>query len=368
MNKNRLWIAVFVLLGLSGAAAFAMRSRTVETTIEKPSATLPPIKKDEVTSVEIENPKKGNVTLTKVEGTWRITAPLSAKPDQSNVDAVLDKLSELEVSQVAATRKENHARLEVDAAQAIRVKVKQGDKQVADLYLGASKGGGTMVRSEGQDTVVSVKGSIRYLFDKELKSFRDRAILDIDAKELTGLSLSSAKGKFVFSKPPAEEGSEASESKWTQVLAKGEKPIQRFSEAKVQSLSSTLSHLRAADFATPDSSPESLGLSPPSATAVLTKSDGTQITLELGNPDEASGEYALRVSGDEVIYRISKYNAERLTADAEAFQEPEKKADPPAEPPPMPDMAGGGGQIPPEVLRQLQQQLGGQAGMAGHPH
>jgi len=74
------------------------------------------------------------------------------------------------------------------------------------------------------------------------------------------------------------------------------------------------------------------------------------------------------VSGSDVIYRISKYNADRLMADAQAFQEAEKKADAPAEPAPMPDMAGGGGQIPPEVLRQLQQQLGGHGGMGGSPH
>src|SRR5690349_2768834 len=109
-----------------------MRSRASETAVEKPTATLPAIKKDDVTSVEILNPKKGNVTLSKVGGNWAISAPLAAKADQSAVDSVLEKLSELEVNGVTATRKENHARLEVDAAQAIHVKVKQGDKQVAD--------------------------------------------------------------------------------------------------------------------------------------------------------------------------------------------------------------------------------------------
>ncbi len=237
MNKNRLWIAVIVFVGLGTAAAGAMRSREAETEVVKPSATLPALKKDEITSLEIENPKKGNVTLSKTDGNWSVTAPLTAKADQGAVDAVLEKLSELEVTGVTASRKENHARLEVDAAQAIRVKVKQGEKLVADLFLGATKSGGTMVRSEGQDTVLSVKGAIRYPFDKDLKSFRDRVILDLDAKDLSGLSLSSAKGTFVFSKAPAAEGAE---SKWTQVLAKGEKPIVRYSDTKLQSLSTTL--------------------------------------------------------------------------------------------------------------------------------
>jgi hypothetical protein len=363
VNKNRLLIAVIVFLGLGGAAAAAVRSRAAETVIEKPSAKLPAIKKDEITSIEIDHPKKGKITLSKANGQWAVSAPLSAKADQSAVDSVVDKLAELEVTGVTATRKENHARLEVDAAQAIHVKVKQGEKTLADLYVGASKSGGTMVRSEGQDSVVSVKGSIRYVFDKDLKSFRDRVILDLDAKDLSGLSLSSAKGNFVFTKAPAAEGAEA---KWTQVLAKGEKPIERYSDAKVQSLSSTLGRLRASDFAAPGTTPEAAGLAAPSAVAVLTKGDGSKFTLELGKPDGDAGDYTLRLVGNDVIFKVSKYNAERLLTDAKAFQEAEKKEGAaPEGAPGMPDMAGGGQQIPPEVMRQLQQQLGAHGGMGG---
>ena len=39
--------------------------------------------------------------------------------------------------------------------------------------------------SRARTTVLAVKGSIRYAFDKELKSFRDRVIIDVDGKELT---------------------------------------------------------------------------------------------------------------------------------------------------------------------------------------
>ena len=365
MNKNRLLIAVIVFLGLGGAVAMAMRSREADTSVEKPSASLPALKKEDITSIQIDNPKKSSLTLTKQDGHWSVTAPLSAKADQSAVDSVLDKLADLEVSGVTATRKENHARLEVDAAQAIHVKVGAGDKTAADLYIGASKSSGTMVRSEGQDSVAAVKGSIRYAFDKDLKSFRDKVILDIDAKELTGLSISSPKGTFKFEKAGAEG---SGEPKWTQVLAKKEKPIERYSEAKVQSLAATLGRLRAADFAAPDATPESVGLTTPSATAELTKADGTKFTLELGKPDASNAEYALRLLGNDVIFEISKYNAERFTSDATAFQEPEKKeGEAPEAAPAMPDMAGAGGQIPPELLRQLQQQLGAQGGMAP-PH
>jgi hypothetical protein len=361
VNKNRLLIAVIVFVGLGGAAAAAMRSKEAETTLEKPSASLTAIKQDQVTSLEIQNPKKGNVTLSKQDGKWKVTAPVQASADQSAVESMLDKLSELEVTGVAASRKENHARLEVDPAQAIRVIAKQADKPLLDLYLGASKSSGTMVRSEGQDAVLRLKGSMRYAFDKELKMIRDRVILDIESKDLTAVSISSPKGTFKFEKTTPE-------AKWTQVLAKGEKPIQRFSDAKVTSLTSTLARLRAADFAAPEDTAETTGLDKPQATAVLTKADGSTSTLELGKEVGGNQEYFLRLSGNEQVFRVSKYNAERLMADASSFQEAEKKEGASAEAPPaMPDM-GGGQQIPPEVLRQLQQQLGAQGMGGGSPH
>lgn len=356
MNRNRLVIAIVLLLGLTGAVVTTMRSHESETTLEKPAVSLPKVNKDEVTELEIQNPKKSlTVTFKKEESGWVLTAPVAAKADQSAVDSALDKLAELEVVGTAATRKENYERLEIDDANALRVLAKAKDKTVADLYIGAGKSGGTMVRVAGQDPVLRVRGSIRYPFDKEVKLFRDRVVLDIESKELTGLQIKSEKGSFKFEKPSEDE-------KWAQALAKGEKPIQRFSDSKVQSLVSTLARLRASDFAAADVTPESAGLEPPAATAVLTKTDGSQVTLELGKQHEESKDYYVRVAGGEQIYRISKYTAERVITDATGFQEPEKKAD--EAPAPAANHDDGPSDIPPEVLKQLQQQLG----QAGHGH
>lgn len=347
MDKNRLWIAAIVLLALGGAVVSATRSREAETEVVRPTASLPALKSEDITSLEVYSKRRGSVTLSKQGESWQVTAPVSAKADASAVEAMLEKLSTLEVKSIAASRKENYARLEVDDEQAVRVKVGKGDQLLSTLFLGAAKATGTMLRVEGKDEVFNVKGSLRYAFDKDLKNFRDRVILDVDSEKLSGLKLSSAKGTFNFEKV---------EGKWTQVLSKGEKPIARFAPAKVQSLSSTLGRLQASDFVEATESPETLGLAPPAATAVLTQVDGSSHTLQLGQGSGANNESALRLVGNEVLFRISKYNADKLLADAAAFQEAEQK--PEAQAPQMPDMGGGNGEIPPEVLRQLQQQLG----------
>lgn len=352
MNKTRLIAALVVLLGLIAAVVVTTRSRESASKVESPSATLPSIKKEEITQIEITKPQQAPVVLAKQGDKWRLTAPLETEPAQASIDSVLEKLSDLKVTGVAATRKENHAKLEVDDEHAIRVLAKAGDKQLADLRVGAAKSGGTMVRVSGEEPVLAVKGSIRYAFDKELKDWRKREITEFEAKQLAAISISSDKGSFKF---------EQNEDKWAQ--AKGEKPIDKFDADKVASLASTLANLRAADFADARDGDEVTGLNAPRAKVTLTKKDGSNVELTLGK-EHASGEHYLRASTSPVVFRVAKYTAERLMPDPKAFEKAEEKpaAQPPGGAPPL----AGGGELPPEIMQQLQKQLAAQ-GRGGHP-
>jgi hypothetical protein len=174
-------------------------------------------------------------------------------------------------------------------------------------------------------------------------------ITDLNPDDVKAMTVSSAKGSFKFERP---------EAAWQQ--AKGEKPIKDFSANKVQSLASSFARLRAADFAEPAATAESTGLNAPAAKLTLTLKEGEPITLELGKQAEGNVDYFLRSNRSEVIYRISKYTGDRMLADAAAFSEPPKKpGEAQAEAPsPMGMPVAGGGNLPPEVLKQLQQQMG----------
>jgi Domain of unknown function (DUF4340) len=372
VNNNRLLIALIVLALLAGAVVSTLRSREPEATLAKPAASLPQLTQEEITKVELENPeKKLKLTLVKQpapksaapaadadagaepakpEANWRVTAPLDAQADNAAVESLVEKLAGLEIAAIAATKKENHEKVGVDSAHGIRVKAYNGDKLLLDAYVGASKTSGTMVRKEGEDTVFAVKNSIRYAFDKELKAFRDRVITDLNPDDVKSMVLTSPKGTFKFERP---------EANWQQ--AKGEKPIKDYSANKVQSLASSFARLRASDFAEPGATPASTGLDAPAAKLVLTPKSGEPVTFELGKAAEGGADSFLRASGRDVIYRVSKFTSDKLVVDATAFSEPPKK--PGEEPPPsahgMP--VAGGGNLPPEILKQLQQQM-------GHPH
>jgi hypothetical protein len=363
VNKSRLLIALAILIGLGAALATTLRSREAKTSIDKPTASLPTVKKEDVTELAIQRPGQAQVVLQKQGDKWALTAPYSAEASKDAVDGMLDKLADLKAAGVAATRKENYEKLEVDAAHALHVVVKGGDKLLANLHLGAGRGGNTMVRVEGEEQVLAAKGSLRYAFDKDLKDFRKREITDLEASEITGLSLTSGKGTFKFQRATTEGAA------WTQVLGKAEKPIAKFDPAQVETLANTAAHLRAADFAATTEPDSTTGLATPETKVALTKKDGSTMDISIGKQHSAGEDYFAKVSGSEVIYRLAKYSAERLMPDAKFFE----KSDKPATPPPSADPHGGmpmgmggpgGGQLSPEIMKQLQQQMQAQG---AHP-
>jgi hypothetical protein len=356
--NTRIIIGIVVLVGLGVAVTTTLRSRESKTVVEKPKATLTAPKKEEISEVEIVRPKQAPIVLSKQGDKWQLSAPVQAAADQSAVDSVLARLSDLTVTGVAATRKENHERLEVDAEHAIHVKAKAGDKPVLDLYIGSSKSGGTMVRGEGEQQVLSAKGSFRYVFDKEPKEFRKREVTEVDTAEVTALSVSSQKGAFKFVK----QG-----DAWAQ--APGEKPIAKFEPSQVQTLASTAANLRANDFGSPTDASDVTGLDAPRSKVALTKKDGSTVQIEVGKPNAKGDDYYVATNTSEVVYLVAKFSAERLMPDAKFFEKP--PAPPPSAQPQMPQgmpgmpaMGGPGGQITPEMMEQIQKQLQAQG---GHP-
>ena len=115
-----------------------------------------------------------------------------------------------------------------------------------------------------------------------------------------------------------------------------------------------MTRLIATDFAPEDTSPARAGLNEPKATVTTRVSDVPEpIVLELGASTDDASELYLRRRGNATIYLISTYLGDRLQPDAKAF---ERSATPPA-PPAVPPQGQGTPQLPPEVMRQLQERI-----------
>lgn len=351
MGNNRLAIAAGALLVLAGLAAWKMSARYAEDgEATQTGITLPKLDKDKIDSLEITNPGNPTVLMTKQNDTWTMSQPLASAVESSAIEAALSKLGELEVSGLAATRKENHERLEVGIATGVRVVAKQGDKVVCDLVIGKYASGNTMVREHKSDKVASVRGSIRYAFAKDVKDWREHSILSFDVSSTKDASFVSEKGSFKF----VHEG-----EAWTQ--APGENALPEFDGAKVQSLVSALSTLRATDFAEVNVTPEQAGLAPNAAATVTLTTGGDagtqQVILRIGSATDAD-QYYVQAEGNPVIFKLSKLQVERFMPDAAAFKKSPEPA-PAAAPEGMPQIQGlpPGTQLPPDFMQQLQQQM-----------
>jgi hypothetical protein len=321
MSGNRLLTAIAVLAALLALTVWQFNKREAED-MKAPevSAKLPKVKKEDVTELTVSAPGKKAVTLKKDGDVWKMTAPITSDADKDAVDTALSKLAELESVSVAATKVENHDRLEVTDAKGVHVVAKQGDKVLADVLIGAYLSGNTMVREAGSTTVATAKGSIKYPFDKEMKEWRDRAMVDVPADTIQSVAFSNKAGTWKFVKDAGA---------WKQ--APGEKEIKDYDASKVSGVVTTIASLRANDFAADGVTADAAGLgATPEATVALSTGGADagvkEILLRIGTKQN-SAYYAMR-EGKDPIYTVSEYTGDKLVPSG-----PEKFAKDPPLPP-----------------------------------
>jgi Domain of unknown function (DUF4340) len=317
MSGNRLLTAIVVLAGLSAVTLWQWNKRDTEDA--KPpevSVTLPKIKKDDVTEITIAAPERPSITAKKVDGEWQLTAPVTSRADKDALDTAVTKLEELEVVAVAATLKDNHEKLEVVPAKAVHVVAKKDDKVLLDVLIGAYRTGNTMVRESSADTVATVKGSIKYAFNRELKDWRERQVVNSPSEQIESVQWQNKNGSFKF----VRDG-----EAWKQ--ADGEKPIAGFESGKIVSLVGTATTMKAANFAADDVTKDAAGVGDkPVGTVILTtKADagGKTIKLRIGNKTEG-GYYAFH-EDKTPIFIITDFAGERMLSGPDKFVKDEPK-------------------------------------------
>ncbi|MEM7449083.1 MAG: DUF4340 domain-containing protein [Myxococcota bacterium] len=372
--KYRLPASVAVLIALVGLTAWVGRNRSETRPDSQGETSIPDIDDSEITAVEITRPDENKVRLVKKEDVWRIELPLDAEANESAVQTALSKLGSLDIRGVAATRAQNHARLEVDESHAVQVKIERDNETVATLLLGAFRGGNTMVRAAGEDRVYNAKGSIKYAFNKDLDDWRNRRVVDLELQNITEVHFESQNGAYGFRRNGDD---------WEQLLGSDEHAVEKLASSKVEGHVRSLVSLSATGFAEPSLTVSNAGLEEPRAKAILvfTESDSTpdedaapddsdlsevqsttgdatppeteKITLLLGGTAEGEGRSYLQRQGNDLIYIVTQGIEEKMMPDEESFQmseEGDEGSGPLNVAPNSPT-----GDIPPEILQQLQQ-------------
>lgn len=155
---------------------------------------LIPLSPDQVTRIEIASPS-GELTLTRVDGKWRVTAPADLPADLARVTYALNGLAGMTSRGVISTNPDKAGQFEVDEEHATRVSLFAGkEKPAAIVYLG--KGATSLLdsyaRMEGSDTVHEVQGFLRDSLRADPQHWRDRAVVQFDPSSIVRVAFSGA--------------------------------------------------------------------------------------------------------------------------------------------------------------------------------
>lgn len=310
-RDKQILIAVVVLAGL-GIAVYFQQKKDANVGLETlSSAQLPSVSgPEDLDKLEITNGEKSDVILEKKEDKWWVTKPVSAAANQTNVKQLIDNLKELKVTELVAANAGDDVKksYELDAAKAVHVVgFKAGDKKVDD-YFGKSGSRGEMMMVSGNSSIYSAKSFSVYLYNRELKGWRDTEIFKFDDATANGVTIDNTHGSFSFTK---------ANDKWSATF-KG-KPIERFDEDKLKSMLTSYKGLSADDFGD-GKSPTETGLDKPDGTVTITLKDNAgKFGLRFGKVSTGTLRYAQK-DGSDTVYVVASFASDYATSDVSKFQ------------------------------------------------
>ena len=351
-TENKLLIAVAVLAGLGGAVYYQNKKQNEEAatyTAEKRSADLPKLEISEeqtktIDKIVLSKPPGDagpgvDVTLEKKGDTWQVTAPLPAAANQTNVTSLLGNLKTLKIAEAIDPSASGYDKFGVADGKAIHATFFKGADKVTELWLGDSGSRGQMARVAGRDGVYSLKGYSSFLYDRELKDWRDRTVFKFEEEKVKSVDITNENGTFTFAVSGKAEGDAgAKDAKWSGKFKGAKDPassaIARFDDAKIKDAIRAYKGLNADNFAEGKTDADT-GLDKPAATITITLEDGAKRILHIGKTAEGSSRWA-KVDGSTETISVGSWAADWALGKVDKFQKPDpKKGDAGAEPPGM---------------------------------
>jgi hypothetical protein len=343
MNAEiKLYAAIGVLAVLGGALFLTNKKQQEEAatyTLSGQAANLPKldIKEDDTKAIDkivLTKAAEGDagagheVTLVKKGEDWRVSSPVDAAANASNVKSLLDNLKALKVSELIAPGKASYAQYKVADGQGLHAVFTKGGTTVLEAWFGENGGRGQMARLAGKDGVYAIKGYSSYLYDRDVKGWRDTTVFKFEDTAVNAVTIDNEHGSFAFTK---------SGDNWTAKFKDAKtgaaKDLDKFDDSKLKDMLRAYKGLNADGFADKDKKPADLGLDKPAATVVITLNDGAKREVKVGATAEGSSRW-VQASGVSDLVSISSWAADWALAEPKKFQKAdEAKKDDKAKPP-----------------------------------
>ena len=305
MNRKTL-VAGLVFAGLILATVLLLRSP--EKGSHRPGESPRPIAKLTADSFDTLEVTKGAITtVIKKEGdAFKIVKPIAYAADKDSAKLAFEAMSKMEFGHVVSDQKSDQGEFGV-GADGLRVVLKKGEQNVADLRVGKTTNQTTMVRVEGKDEVWGATGLSQYQVDKNTTDWRDKSITAFDEKDAEKLHITAKNGsKILLGKPALRDAGPAPE--W-QVVESSVK-VEPFDKTVAGGVVSQLATWKANDFAD-NAKPEETGLDSPELTVTVSLRNGKQFAVLIGKKKGDDDFYVKRADSPQV-FLVKKYNVDRI--------------------------------------------------------
>lgn len=337
MKTESKLIAAFVILALLAGAFWLTRDRQKkDDAAHAPaaaSADLPPIALpkddgDKITKIEIKNADKSNVTLEKKGDAWELTAPVSARAEQSNIKSLLDNLKELKIKETIAKSGDLYPQYDLTDEKAVHVVAYKGPDKVVDLYFGKSGSRGQVMRVGARDGVYVADKYSSYLYTREVKNWRERTLLKFEDANAIQVTVENKNGLFSFSKNDDKwSGAATLRDKDGKLNKAPETSWEKFDPEKVKDLLRAYKALNAEDFGD-DKSDTGFAdaVNQGGVVKIKLKDNAGDLTINVGKTSKGTSRFAQK-EGSDIVYTISSWSADWATGAQSKFEKGEKKDD-----------------------------------------
>lgn len=304
MKRLGILVAVFVVLvGL----LLAQRYQRGKIVASGPAATIK-VEQDKVTKVSIHK-ADGDVELVRTGDVWKLTKPNDYPANGDLITGMLKSLEELRLEDVISSSPQNRATYQVDST-GVAVKIWTGDKLALDLVVGKSSSDWThtFVRYADRNEVYRADGVISYNFSRRPDDWRDKAILNLNEKQVQRVVLEYPKDKKMVTVTRADS------THWS--VAGGTAAATRADSATAARLVSAAAKLMTVEFAKPEEAAQADWTALEFRLRV--EAGGAPHVVEFAALDE--NRLLARMPGAPAMFMIYKSNLGNIMKNAEELQ------------------------------------------------
>lgn len=197
MNRSTLiLIGVFLLLGL--LVILLLPGEEERMTSDSVPEFAVTVDSGSVVKIEIEHPGR-SVILENVGGTWMITSPMRVNADPAAVRQVLSGILKLQIGSLVSSNPDKQSLYQVDST-GTKLTVTERSGRTVALIVGKEGPSFSEVylRAPQSADVYLAGGLDAWMINKELKEWRDRSILTLEADMIREIVYSIGKKVFAF--------------------------------------------------------------------------------------------------------------------------------------------------------------------------